>query len=233
MKMYSNTASFLSGLVDLEMCQFDLNLYLETSDSEIESSEEQLHTSDSYLERHLQLRRSLRLVKPVRNLYITYRDAIISNQCEGVVLVASMGDKGRGIVTTQSFCQGDFILEYKGDVINKKEAARREEHYKRIPEMGCFMFYFVHDGKRLCIDGTKDTGNLGRLVNANAEYREWVVHLASQKAKSEERQKWRSLGQGKGEVESAVASIGVTEETEEDKDLSSSIPDDGEFLKFQ
>ena len=165
MKMYSNTASFLSGLVDLETCQFDLNLYLETSDSEIESSEEQLHTSDSYLERHLQLRRSLRLVKPVRNLYITYRDAIISNQCEGVVLVASMGDKGRGIVTTQSFCRGDFILEYKGDMINKKEAARREEHYKRIPEMGCFMFYFVHDGKRLCIDGTKDTRNLGRLVN--------------------------------------------------------------------
>ena len=89
----------------------------------------------------------------------------LSIQCEGVVLVASMGDKGLGIVTTQSFCRGDFILEYKGDVINKKEAARREEHYKRIPEMGCFMFYFVHDGKRLCIDGTKDTGNLGRLVN--------------------------------------------------------------------
>ena len=70
-------------------------------------------------------------------------------------------------------------------------------------------------------------------ADANAEYREWVVHLASQKAKSEERQKWRSLGRGKGEVESAVASIGVTEETEEDEDLSSSIPDDGEFLKFQ
>ena len=50
-------------------------------------------------------------------------------------------------------------------MINRKEAALREEHYKRIPEMGRFMFYFVHDGKGLCIVGTKDTGNLGPLVN--------------------------------------------------------------------
>lgn len=46
----------------------------------------------------------------------------------------------------KAFKKGDFLSEYKGDLINEKEAARREEQYAKEMQ-GCYMFYFRQNGK--------------------------------------------------------------------------------------
>ena len=49
---------------------------------------------------------------------------------------------GYGVVTTREFSKGDFILEYKGDLLDANEAVRRERQYKS-QHLGCFMYYFT------------------------------------------------------------------------------------------
>jgi len=55
---------------------------------------------------------------------------------------------GYGVVADQEFKKGDFIVEYRGDLITSEEAARREAEYE-TEDMGCFMYYFVHKGKTM------------------------------------------------------------------------------------
>lgn len=55
---------------------------------------------------------------------------------------------GYGVVTTREFSKGDFILEYKGDLLDANEAVRRERQYKS-QHLGCFMYYFTHSGQAL------------------------------------------------------------------------------------
>ena len=93
----------------------------------------------------------------------TLRDAIKSNLSDSLRVEPSIPSKGRGVIATRNFAKGDFIIEYKGKVITNKEALSREEKYKAHPEIGCYMYYFIDDGKRLCVDATKEDGNLGRL----------------------------------------------------------------------
>ncbi|XP_049905141.1 uncharacterized protein LOC126393210 isoform X3 [Epinephelus moara] len=70
-------------------------------------------------------------------------------------------EKGRGVFAKRPFNQGDFILEYRGDLFSDTEAQRRREVY--TPTQRVFMFDLA--GKSLCIDGAKEDGSLGRLVN--------------------------------------------------------------------
>lgn len=44
-------------------------------------------------------------------------------------------DKGRGIMTSHSFHEGDYLCEYYGDLIDAKEASRRERVYKEKGEI--------------------------------------------------------------------------------------------------
>ncbi|XP_042913754.1 N-lysine methyltransferase KMT5A-like, partial [Parasteatoda tepidariorum] len=74
-------------------------------------------------------------------------------------------EKGRGVVTTKPLKRGDFVLEYHGELIDYTEACKRERLYAMKENTGCYMYYFKYRNKRYCIDATKESGRLGRLVN--------------------------------------------------------------------
>ncbi|XP_058628354.1 histone-lysine N-methyltransferase SETD5-like [Onychostoma macrolepis] len=71
--------------------------------------------------------------------------------------------KGRGVFSCTEFDKGDFLLEYRGDLISKEEYERRQRIYHDALKV--FMFEFRYNGKLLCVDAARDDGSLGRLVN--------------------------------------------------------------------
>lgn len=56
-------------------------------------------------------------------------------------------DKGRGVITTKAIKRGEFVLEYYGELIDYKEAQRRETIYADKENVGCYMYYFVSQNK--------------------------------------------------------------------------------------
>ncbi|XP_038061075.1 uncharacterized protein LOC119731860 [Patiria miniata] len=66
---------------------------------------------------------------------------------------------GFGVFTTRSFDKGDFLLEYKGEVMSEKEASSR--HYT---SRHSYQYFFRWNGKSMCIDATTNS-SLARLVN--------------------------------------------------------------------
>ncbi|XP_054708845.1 N-lysine methyltransferase KMT5A-like [Uloborus diversus] len=79
--------------------------------------------------------------------------------------VKEFPEKGRGVITTKFFKKGEFVLEYDGDFIDYSEAKKREELYSAKENTGCYMYYFQYMNKTYCIDATKESGRLGRLIN--------------------------------------------------------------------
>ncbi|KAI7790856.1 N-lysine methyltransferase KMT5A-A-like [Triplophysa rosa] len=71
--------------------------------------------------------------------------------------------KGRGVFTSSHFHKGDFLIEYRGDVINKEDYERRLKLYDNALEV--FLFEFRFNGKQLWVDAAKEDDSLGRLVN--------------------------------------------------------------------
>ncbi|XP_028418510.1 N-lysine methyltransferase KMT5A-A-like [Dendronephthya gigantea] len=71
-------------------------------------------------------------------------------------------DIGRGVFTTKTFSKGDFLLEYKGELISQEEGYIREKNYP--DDLGSFLFFFQQGNASLCVDATYSDG-LGRLVN--------------------------------------------------------------------
>ncbi|XP_026176905.1 inactive histone-lysine N-methyltransferase 2E-like [Mastacembelus armatus] len=72
-------------------------------------------------------------------------------------------DKGRGIITSTLISNGDFICEYRGELITHQECERRQRLYHK--HLKVFMFEFKFNGKLWCIDAAKEDGSYGRLVN--------------------------------------------------------------------
>lgn len=91
-------------------------------------------------------------------------DAIKSQREDGLE-IRCFSDKGRGVVATQEFRRGDFVIEYRGDLINDVEAKNREAMYARDQNAGCYMYYFKHKNRQYCVDATVESVYLGRLVN--------------------------------------------------------------------
>ncbi|GIX91505.1 hypothetical protein CEXT_618581 [Caerostris extrusa] len=89
-------------------------------------------------------------------------DAILSGVEEGFEISPN---KGRGVVTSKALKRGDFVLEYYGELIDYEEALRRESIYAMKENTGCYMYYFKSSNKRYCIDATKESDRLGRLIN--------------------------------------------------------------------
>lgn len=52
---------------------------------------------------------------------------------------------GRGIFAKGPICKGDFVVEYRGDMISDAEAQRRRKLYN--PVCAAFMFAFNWRGK--------------------------------------------------------------------------------------
>lgn len=90
-------------------------------------------------------------------------------------------DKGRGVAADCTFRSGDFLCNYKGELITKTEGERRKVDYKE--ELGSYLFFFKHGGKdfwyvvnanryvalmlsvNISIDATEEDGSFGRLIN--------------------------------------------------------------------
>uniref|UniRef100_H3DEH2 [histone H4]-lysine(20) N-methyltransferase n=1 Tax=Tetraodon nigroviridis TaxID=99883 RepID=H3DEH2_TETNG len=83
----------------------------------------------------------------------------------GCYQVKHIEGKGRGVFALKGFQKGDFFVEYHGDLLELPEAKKREAQYAEDPTAGCYMYYFQYQTKTYCVDATKETTRLGRLVN--------------------------------------------------------------------
>ncbi|KAL7846074.1 hypothetical protein AOLI_G00242660, partial [Acnodon oligacanthus] len=70
---------------------------------------------------------------------------------------------GRGIFSSVHFDKGDFLLEYRGELISKHECERRQNIHHGALKV--FMFEFRYNGKLFCVDAALEGDSLGRLVN--------------------------------------------------------------------
>ncbi|CAI9535140.1 unnamed protein product [Staurois parvus] len=91
-------------------------------------------------------------------------DLITSGTEEGMKIDFITG-KGRGVIATRNFLRGDFVVEYHGDLIEITDAKKREAAYAQDDSTGCYMYYFQYLNKTYCVDATKETNRLGRLIN--------------------------------------------------------------------
>jgi len=95
-------------------------------------------------------------------------ETVLSEEERGL-RIRCFEEKGRGVVATKPYNRGDFVVEYRGDLIDLTEAKRRECIYEEDPDVGCYMYYFQHKNQPYCVDATAETGYLGRLVNHSAK----------------------------------------------------------------
>lgn len=89
----------------------------------------------------------------------------ILNEVEKGFEVKEFIGKGRGVITNKNIKRGDFVLEYCGELICLEEAKKREKIYEKDDAVGCYMYYFSYKNNRYCVDATKESGRLARLVN--------------------------------------------------------------------
>ena len=89
----------------------------------------------------------------------------IRERCSEGLTFAEYDDKGRGVKTTRPFKKDEFVVEYIGDLLSRKEGLEREDVYGKDPTIGSYMYFFGCRGKEWCIDGTAETEEYGRLIN--------------------------------------------------------------------
>ncbi|XP_067329348.1 N-lysine methyltransferase KMT5A isoform X2 [Anolis sagrei] len=92
-------------------------------------------------------------------------DELIESGKEDGMKIDFIDGKGRGVIATKPFHRGDFVVEYHGDLIEITDAKKREATYAQDPTTGCYMYYFQYLTKTYCVDATKETSRLGRLIN--------------------------------------------------------------------
>ncbi|XP_025053947.1 N-lysine methyltransferase KMT5A isoform X2 [Alligator sinensis] len=92
-------------------------------------------------------------------------DELITNGKEEGMKIDFIDGKGRGVIATKHFNRGEFVVEYHGDLIEITDAKKREAVYAQDPSTGCYMYYFQYLSKTYCVDATKETNRLGRLIN--------------------------------------------------------------------
>ncbi|XP_016092518.1 N-lysine methyltransferase SETD8-A-like [Sinocyclocheilus grahami] len=92
-------------------------------------------------------------------------DMLITNGIENGMMVRYIEGKGRGVFVTQKFQKGQYVVEYHGDLLQITDAKKREALYTQDPTTGCYMYYFQYLSKTYCVDATKESDRLGRLIN--------------------------------------------------------------------
>ncbi|XP_064162905.1 N-lysine methyltransferase KMT5A-A isoform X1 [Anguilla rostrata] len=92
-------------------------------------------------------------------------DELLSSGTEEGMKVQHIEGKGRGVFATRSFRKGQFVVEYHGDLLQITDAKKREAKYAQDPSTGCYMYYFQYQSKTYCVDATRESERLGRLIN--------------------------------------------------------------------
>lgn len=112
------------------------------------------------------IRRSSRKSKAeLKNEQQQHIEELIKNNVEDGLEVRHLEGKGRGVFAGKPFRKGQFVVEYHGDLVEMAEAKKREGMYAQDPSTGCYMYYFQFNTKTYCVDATKETERLGRLLN--------------------------------------------------------------------
>lgn len=103
-------------------------------------------------------------IKERRNLEL---QKIVADSEKDKFIIKNFDVKGRGILNIIPYKKGDFVVQYKGDLLIAKEARKRLEFYKdNAPQAECYMYYFSHNDKQFCIDASKERPHEhGRLIN--------------------------------------------------------------------
>lgn len=130
------------------------------------SSRRQQQDSSHKITEYFPVRRSSRMTSTeLKKQEVTdLEEKISSNKHDGLKVV-DITHKGRGVVATRPFTRGQFVVEYAGDLIELGVAKQREKNYSSNQHVGCYMYYFQHRNKNYCVDATRESGLLGRLVN--------------------------------------------------------------------
>lgn len=84
--------------------------------------------------------------------------------------VVEIPGKGRGIVSAREFKKGELIVEYAGELIDRYQANEREDFYSLDPNIGSYLYFFHHNGVKLCLDATEESGKYGRLINHSKKH---------------------------------------------------------------
>ena len=56
--------------------------------------------------------------------------------------------KGWGVVSVKKLHLGEFILEYRGELVSEESISRRQAKYDR-ENAGSYIYEFMHQGKTL------------------------------------------------------------------------------------
>ncbi|KAK5852244.1 hypothetical protein PBY51_023729 [Eleginops maclovinus] len=92
-------------------------------------------------------------------------DDLITKGIEEGMEVQHIEGKGRGVFAMRCFQKGEYVVEYHGDLLQITDAKQREAEYALNPATGCYMYYFQYLCKTYCVDATKESGRMGRLIN--------------------------------------------------------------------
>lgn len=92
-------------------------------------------------------------------------DDLITNGIEEGMEEQHIEGKGRAVFATRCFQKGDYVVEYHGDLLQINDARKREAEYAQNPATGCYMYYFQYLCKTYCVDATRESGRMGRLIN--------------------------------------------------------------------
>ncbi|XP_070706884.1 N-lysine methyltransferase KMT5A-A [Pempheris klunzingeri] len=92
-------------------------------------------------------------------------DELITKGIEEGMEVQHIEGKGRAVFATRCFQKGEYVVEYHGDLLQITDAKKREAEYALNPATGCYMYYFQYLCKTYCVDATKESGRMGRLIN--------------------------------------------------------------------
>ncbi|VDD87161.1 unnamed protein product, partial [Enterobius vermicularis] len=91
--------------------------------------------------------------------------AILLSSNEKFLEIYECKEKGRGIRSLKDFQKNDFVIEYKGELIDSGTARAREKKYAEDSSIGSFMYFFNYGNKHYCVDATEETVYKGRLIN--------------------------------------------------------------------
>ena len=61
-----------------------------------------------------------------------------------ILQTADFPGRGIGVISAKQFYKGDYVLNYKGVLIDLSTAKERERMYTEASDVGCYMLYFKH-----------------------------------------------------------------------------------------
>ncbi|XP_044129685.1 histone-lysine N-methyltransferase set-1-like [Bufo gargarizans] len=95
---------------------------------------------------------------------------VASQDWDGLVAVEDQAKGGFTLKTARVFKKGDLVCDYHGVLMDGKEG---EEVQRSITDGKCYIYFFRHQEKRMCVNATKApcdchpdmSSTFGRLIN--------------------------------------------------------------------